>query len=106
MNNHQKFLQAIQEKKIIKMKFDSKEKGIIERLCVPFDFGPWRRNISPNPDRYHVYDLNSPEGKHNVSIEVKQLINIEITDELFNPADYVTWNDVKWFIKRDWGNYS
>ena len=107
MNNYEKFLQAIYQKKLIQVKFDSKEKGIVQRLCIPFDFGPWRRNISNNHDRYHLYDLNSPEGKHNLSILPDQVISIENTDQGFDPANYIKWSSpYNWFIQRNWGLYS
>lgn len=107
MNNHQNFLNAIDQKKIIKVKFNSQEKGMIERDCVPFDFGPSRRNFSPNPNRYHLYDLNSPDRSHNLSILPEQIITIEITSQNFEPADYITWQPpYNWFVARDWGIYS
>lgn len=107
MSNHQNFLDAINQKKVIKIKFNAQEKGVIERNCIPFDFGPWRRNVSPNPDRYHMYDLNSPDGKHNLSILPGQVVEIEIISQDFDPSDYITWKPpYNWFIPRDWGIYS
>jgi len=105
MTNHEKFLQAIQEKRIVKVQFNSQEKGVIERVCIPFDFGPSRRNLKVNPDRYHFYDLDSPEGSHNLSILPEQIISIETTNKTFDPVNYITWNP-NWFIQRNWGIYS
>ena len=105
MNNHNIFLYAITNKKVIELTFDSKDKGVITRKCIPFDFGPSRRNLKINPSRYHLFDLNSPEGKHTLSILPEQVIKINLLDETFNPADYVTWTP-NWFIKRNWGVYS
>ncbi len=83
----------------------SNEKGIIERQCVPFDYGPGAR-IKDGLDRYHFYDLDSPDGKHNLSILPSQLIEITLSGKTFEPHDYVTWKPIKWIIKRDWGIYS
>ena len=105
MNNHEKFIEAINTKKLIKISFDAKEKGIIERICVPFDFGPSRRNMTPNPERYHMYDMDSPDGEHTLSILPEQLLSVEVLDQNFDPADYVKWQP-NWFIPRDWGQYS
>ena len=105
MTNHENFLQAIQEKRIVKVQFNSQEKGVIERICIPFDFGPSRRNLKTNPDRYHFYDLDSPEGSHTLSILPEQIISIETKDKNFDPANYIIWTP-NWFIKRDWGIYS
>jgi hypothetical protein len=76
MDNYENFLQAINEKKFVQVKFNSHEKGIIQRICVPFDYGPWKRKI---PDRYHFYDLDSPDGEHNLSILPEQIISIDVT---------------------------
>lgn len=99
------FIKAIREKRVILITFSSKEKGEITRRCIPFDFGPWRRNILPNPERYHLYDLDSPEGQHNLSVLPEQLSDIVILDENFDPSNYITWT-TNWFIPRDWGIYS
>ena len=107
MNNqsHDVFLQAITERKKIQVKFNSKGKGIIQRICIPFDFGPWRKNLKINPDRYHLHDLDSPEGAHTLSILPEQVIEIKLSTETFNPADYITWETSR-FVQRDWGVYS
>ncbi len=99
------FLSAIHAKKLVEIVFDSKDEGAKKRICVPFDFGPSRRNLSPNPDRYHFYDLNSPNGNHTLSITPDQLLSISILDDIFEPGQYVTWQP-NWFISRDWGQHS
>ncbi|MDA3731906.1 hypothetical protein PBV87_10490 [Niameybacter massiliensis] len=98
------FVQAIHEKRILEVVFSSSEKGIITRCCVPFDFGPSRR-YKDGRERYHFYDLDSPEGKHNLSILPEQVINIRMESSCFEPANYVTWNP-NWFVQRDWGECS
>lgn len=102
---YQKFIQAINQKKLVLLKFDSYEKGIISRMCVPFDFGPSRR-YRDGEDRYHFYDLDSPSSNHNLSILPSQILDIKILDGSFEPKDYVTWSPIRWFLKRDWGEYS
>lgn len=104
MSNYEKFINAIHNKKLVSVKFNSKEKGVIIRSCIPFDYGPSRR-YKDGLDRYHLYDLDSPDGKHNLSIIPEQVIDINILNENFDPAEYVHWT-TSWFIKRDWGAYS
>lgn len=105
MTNYELFIKAINDKMIVKVKIDSHEKWIIERYCVPFDFWPSRRNLKINPDRYHFYDLDSPENKHTLSIIPEQLIYLEITDNSFEPWHYIKWEPSR-FISRDRGIYS
>ena len=99
------FLQAIREKKVVRIKFKSKEKGEVIRKCIPFDYGPSRRE-KIKVDKFHFYDLDSPDGSHNLSIVGDQLLSLDILDETFNPATYVTWSPVQWFVKREWGRFS
>jgi hypothetical protein len=98
------FLEAINNKLILQITFDSKEKGIIKRTCIPFDFGPSRK-YKDGLDRYHFLDLDSPDGKHNLSILPDQVLNITLTNNTFNPADYISWTP-NWHISRDWGEFS
>lgn len=101
---YNEFKKAIDCKLIVLLKFNSNEKGEIERKCIPFDFGPSRR-YRDGLDRYHFYDLDSPDGKHNLSILPRQILSIKVLGESFNPEDYVTW-EPRWFLERDWGNVS
>ncbi|WP_194191202.1 hypothetical protein [Clostridium chrysemydis] len=98
------FVQAINDMKLVKVVFDSYEKGRIERICVPFDYGPSRR-YKDGRNRYHFYDLDSQSSNHNLSILPQQIKSIEMINEEFNPKDYVKWTP-NWFLKRDWGIYS
>lgn len=105
MDKYKIFINAINQKLIVKVRINTIEKGIIERQCVPFDYGLGAR-IKDGLERYHFYDLDSPEGKHNLSILPSQLIEITLTGKTFEPGDYVTWKAIKWIVKRDWGVYS
>lgn len=99
------FIKAIHTKSPVKVKVNTYEKGLIDRHCIPFDFGP-SNHFKDKSERFHFYDLNSPDGKHNLSILPEQLISIEALNETFDPATYVTWKPINWHVKRDWGNYS
>lgn len=99
------FLQGINEKKCVTVIFEAKEDGMPRtRKCIPFDYGESRR-YKDGKERFHFYDLSSPDGKHNLSILPEQIHKIELLQETFNPADYVTWSP-SWLIARDWGNFS
>lgn len=104
MNNKDRFVEAINNKKLVSVKVFSKEKGTIKRVCIPFDFGPSRK-YKDGLDRYHFLDLDSPDGPHNLSILPEQLNEIELLDEDFNPADYIHWKP-NWYLERDWGKFS
>lgn len=98
---YQSFLSAIYNKNIVEIKFNSKEKGVIFRRCIPFDFGPLRK-AKDGLNRYHFYNLDS---RHILSLLPNQLLQINVTSEIFEPGDYITWK-TNWFIPRDWGRFS
>ena len=104
MERQQIFLRAIHEKCVVNVVINTAEKGIITRTCIPFDFGPSRK-YRDGLDRYHFYDLDSPDGKHNLSVLTHQLIEISLSGQTFNPEDFVTW-EPRWFTRRDWGAFS
>lgn len=43
-----------------------------------------------------------------MSLNPDQVIKIDLLDEIFDPAEFITWDvkKSKWFIERDWGKYS
>jgi|SRR6218665_305285 len=98
------FKRAILEKKKIKIKFIPASGDERERFCIPFDIGPSRKYQQPNL-RYHMYDLNSPKGPHNLSILPEKITYIELLDEEFDPGTYIKWKP-EWLFPRDWGLYS
>lgn len=106
MKSNEQFLKAIHEKRVLSVKLISDEKGTITRKCIPFDFGPSRK-YKDGLNRYHFWDLDSPDGSHNLSILPERLLEIEILDETFNPEDFVKWRKpYNWFVKRNWGEFS
>ena len=85
--------------------FIAKEDNLLRnRKCVPFDYGESRR-YKDGKDRFHFLDLNSPDGKHNLSILPEQVKKVEILDESFEPKDYISWTP-NWIVERDWGIFS
>lgn len=102
----EKFLEAINKTLKVRVTFDSKEKGVITRTCIPFDFGPSQKiDAIDKTEKYHLLDLDSPDGPHNLPLNVEQVLSMEILNESFDPADYVKWTP-RWIYKRNWGMYS
>jgi len=97
-------MKSIEEKFIVKLTFNSVEKGILTRKCIPFDLGPSRR-FRDKSQRYHFLVLDGPDGRHNLSILPMQIVKIELIDAHFEPSKYIKWKP-KWFVKRNWGVYS
>lgn len=108
MNNLENFLKAIQDITLVEVTFNAKEKGVITRKCVPFDFGPSRRkDVIDKSDKFHFYDIDSPNGSHNLALSPSDVMTIKSTSEFFEPADYIKWAaPYNWFISRNWGKFS
>lgn len=102
------FIQAIRGRKMIQLQFYSKEDGhILVRNCAPMDYGPSRRAHEKN-DRFHLWDFESDQKNHVLSLSADQINSITVLGDTFNPDQFVTWdtNKSRWFVARDWGQYS
>lgn len=102
------FVTAIRSMRKVKVHFFSKEdSAVLSRLCAPMDYGPSRRAKSKD-DRFHLWDFESDERNHVLSLSVAQIASLEVIDEQFDPAEFVTWDTGKspWFVARDWGRFS
>lgn len=102
---HEDFIKSIHGKIKMKLTFSSKEDGrVITRLCAPMDYGPSRRAADKTP-RYHLWDYESDKQNHVLSLLPSQVVAMEATQEIFNPAEFITWQ-TNWFVPRDWGRNS
>jgi hypothetical protein len=99
-NGYEIFTRAIDLRRIILVRFVSAEKGIITRRCIPFDYATASR-YHDGKFRYHMYDLDSPGAPHNVALLPEKIISLELTEETFDPKEYVTWKP-DWHYQRHW----
>src|SRR5579885_248725 len=101
----EEFIKAIHDKKKVQLTFFSKEDAApLSRKCAPMDFGPSRR-AKDKSDRFHLWDFESDQGRHVLSILPGQVKSIEVLSEDFDPATFITWSTTTspWFVPRDWG---
>lgn len=102
MLDHALFIKSLHEKRILTIVYDSKDKGVITRKCAPLDYGPSQRKGKVFPgDKYHVYDLNSPDGAHPIAMSPDRIVSMAATNDFFNPSSFITW-EVHWIIPRNW----
>lgn len=102
---HETFINAIHSKNKLLVHFFSKEdRGTLVRTCAPMDYGPSRRARVKN-NRYHFWDYDSDTRSHTLSLNPEQIQSIEVLEDKFDPAEFVTWA-TSWFVQRDWGKYS
>src|SRR6266498_5042022 len=99
----EQFIQAIHDKRKIRLTFYSKEdRSTLVRTCAPMDFGPSRRAKLKN-DRFHFWDYDSDARVHTLSLSPEQIANIEVLNEHFDPREFITWDTKQspWFVTRD-----
>ncbi|PCE33593.1 hypothetical protein BZL54_05030 [Burkholderia ubonensis subsp. mesacidophila] len=102
---HDIFISAIHSKNKLRVTFHSQKSGTtVTRDSAPMDFGP-RTNDAIRIDRYHFWDFTSPSGPHTESLRADQIQSIFCLNDVFDPADFVTWR-TNWNIHRDWGRLS
>jgi len=103
--NHQNFIKAIHECKILEIKFMSDSKWEIVRKCIPLDFWKSESIKKDQLDRYFTFNIDS---NHLLPILPDKIIYINITENSFNPGDYVDLSKRKkwWTIQRNWWIYS
>ena len=106
MEVYKDFIQAIENKKLIKVKFNSDEKGPVERTCIPVDFLPSNKE-KDRTSKYCVYDLDDNAKEHKLMIPPHQLIWLDLVEEKFDPACYLPEaGPFNWGVQRNWGAYS
>lgn len=85
------FVAALLNKKLVRVRFRRRDGSLVERGCVPLDYGRARR-ASDTSDRFHFIDVESPRGAHVMSLHPDQIVELWAEDTSFAPRDYVTWD--------------
>lgn len=104
----EEFVAAIRSRSLVRVAFFSEEDhAVLSRTCAPMDIGPSRR-YHDGRDRYHLWDYESDQGPHPLSILPESIQKLEVLGKTFDPADFITWDTgtSPWFVSRDWGQYS
>jgi hypothetical protein len=105
-SHHSAFAAGIDHRFKIVLTFFSKEDDCeLVRTCAPMDYGPSRR-AKDGANRYHLWDYESDEQMHVLSLLPAQVVSIELTTWSFDPAEFVTWRPISWFYPRSWDAYS
>lgn len=98
------FVRAIQERHLVRIGFAAADGGYRVRDFAPMDIGPRRRSADKTPC-YHLWDYESPDGPHPLSLLPEQVGEFQVLDATFDPGEFVTWTP-NWYVTRDWGTYS
>jgi hypothetical protein len=100
--NHKQFIEAIQQKKKVCLRFYSTaDSGVIDLVCAPMDYGP----IGEPPgdvNKYQLWDYTSNTGSPVLVLLPGQVLDLRLLGELFDPAQ-IGFVPARWHIARDWG---
>lgn len=86
--DHDIFIQAVKDrKKIILTYFSGQQSLYLTRLCVPVQFNC--SGSEDSSDCYYFWDPEADIGERLLGLFPSQIAYMEISDEIFDPADYI-----------------
>jgi len=90
ISNHPQFLEAIQEKKKVSVRFYSKaDNGVLERICAPVSYGQGSESRDEF-NRYWFWDYAGNSGSHELGLLPQQVLNLQVLGEAFDPNVFTT----------------
>lgn len=99
--NHAQFLEAIREKKLVRIVFYSiPDAGKVDRECIPLDYGP-EPGVKDALNRYWVWDRVAPAGTNPLGLLPDQIVEMRVLGLDFSPAK-IPLGDRLWSVPRNW----
>jgi len=98
---HQQFIEAIQEKRKVSVRFYSKpDSGLLDRVCAPMDYGPGD-GMQDGLNRYWLWDYAANTDSHVLGLVPQQIVELQVLGEVFDPAEFGV-RPSPWSIPREW----
>jgi hypothetical protein len=102
IKNHAQFLDAIREKKLVRVEFYSlPDEGTIDRECAPLDYGP-ELGTADVLNRYWIWDYANATGANPLGLLPDQIVGMSVLGKGFDVAA-LQLEARPWFVLRDWG---
>jgi hypothetical protein len=100
--NHTQFLDAIRDKKLIRVVFYSQpDAGKVDRECIPLDYGPEPATTDPL-NRYWIWDHASTAGGNPLGLLSDQIVSVQVLGKDFDP-EKLSFCARPWRVPRVWG---
>jgi hypothetical protein len=100
--NHKQFIEAVQEKKKVCVRFYSKaDSGVIDLVCAPMDYGPAGEG-QDGVNRYQLWDYSSNNGSPILVLLAEQILTLSVLGAVFDPAEFGP-PPPAWSLPRNWG---
>lgn len=99
--NHDQFLSAIREKKVVRMVFySSPDAGTVDRECMPLDYGP-EPAVADSQNRYWIWDPANTAGPNPLGLSPGQIVSMQVLGRNFAP-EQLPLGARSWSVVRDW----
>lgn len=86
--NHARFIEAINEKKKVSVRFYSKaDNGVLDRICAPMSYGQSSES-EDELNRYWLWDYGSNTASHTLGLVPQQIVDLQVLGEVFDPAQF------------------
>ena len=86
--NHERFLEAIADKKKVSVRFYSKaDHGVLERVCAPLSYGQGV-DSTDELNRYWFWDYAA--ATHPLGLLSEQIVALQLLGDGFDPAQFTT----------------
>lgn len=99
--NHAQFLQAIGEKKLIRIGFYSlPDAGTVNRECAPLDYGA-APDAADELNRYWIWDYANTAGANPLGLLPDQIVGVQVLGTAFAP-EQLGLEGRAWNTPRAW----
>lgn len=92
-HDHAVFVRAIKDNRKVKLVFLSDAGGNkAEKLCGPMLYSPSFAGdeTADESDCYYFWDFESGNGKHVLGFPSNKIVSMELTEQAFDPAEFIT----------------
>ena len=84
--NHTQFLEAIEEKRKVRVRFYSKaDSGVLDHVCAPMDYGSGG-GTNDGLNLCWLWDYASETGSYTLGLVPQQIVDLQVLGEVFDPA--------------------
>src|SRR5438445_8240787 len=87
--NHARFIEALRDRKKVRVQFHSRTDGVLDRVCAPMAYGPGGE-MSDGLNRYWLWDYESDTGACALGLMPQQIVDLQMLGETFDPAEFTS----------------
>jgi hypothetical protein len=99
--NHAQFLDAIRQRKLLRIAFYSRpDGGTVDRECAPLDYGP-QPDTANVLNQYWIWDPAATAGANPLGLLPDQIVSVQVLGKDFDPSTF-RLGSRPWFVPRDW----